>query len=297
MPRKPRIHVPGGFYHVILRGNGRQAIFFDSSDRQTWEDLLQASLHRYEHRLHAYCWMTNHIHMAVQAGTEPLARFMSHLASRYARYLNRKLRRPGHLFERRYRAILVQADSYLQELVRYIHLNPVRARMVDDLADYVWSSHHAYLGKTCPSWLTRDYLWQQFGSNEQQARTRYREFLNQLPSGATLAALRQGTATDDRLIGDDAWTQNVLNQALAAQATQPAPTLDELIIEVCQRHQVSEAMLASRCRSRKHATIRAEIALQATEQNIATLSEIARRFGRAHSGLSRTLNRLRDQSR
>lgn len=71
----------------------------------------------------------------------------------------------------------------------------------------------------------------------------------------------------------------------------------ELIIEVCQRHQVSEAMLASRCRSRKHATIRAEIALQATEQNIATLSEIARRFGRAHSGLSRTLNRLRDQSR
>ena len=99
MPRKPRIHLPGGFYHVILRGNGRQAIFFDSTDRQTWEDLLQASLHRYGHRLHAYCWMTNHIHMAVQAGTEPLALFMSHLASRYARYLNRA-NGAGHRFVR-----------------------------------------------------------------------------------------------------------------------------------------------------------------------------------------------------
>jgi REP element-mobilizing transposase RayT len=294
MPRKPRIHLPGGFYHVILRGNGRQAIFFDSTDRQTWEDLLRVSLHRHQHRLHAYCWMTNHIHMAVQAGTAPLAKFMSHLASGYARYLNRKMQRPGHLFERRYRAILVQADSYLQELLRYIHLNPLRAHMVEDLTDYEWSSHHAYLGKGCPNWLTVEYLLQQFGATERLAHHRYREFVNQTPPAHMLAALRKGAAADDRLIGDDQWTRAILNQPLPPS---PAPTLDELIHAACQRHHVTEAMLASKSRSRQHSDIRAEIALAATDQNIATVTEIARRFGRAHSGLSRAMNRLRDNSK
>ena len=99
MPRKPRIHLPGGFYHVILRGNGRQAIFFDSTDRQTWEDLLRVSLHRHQNRLHAYCWMTNHIHMAVQAGTAPLAKFMSHLAKcSYAQNIRWTTQKPAWEF-------------------------------------------------------------------------------------------------------------------------------------------------------------------------------------------------------
>ena len=217
MPRKPRIHIPGGFYHVILRGNGRQAIFFDGTDRNKWEDLLQTSLHRYEHRLHAYCWMTNHVHMAVQASREPLSGFMGQLASRYARYLNRKIRRPGHLFERRYRAIMVQSDSYLKELVRYIHLNPLRACIVKDIENYTWSSHHAYLGKAHPNWLTVNYLLQQFGVTEKRATKHYREFIGQPPSASTLAALRKGTAADDRLIGDDSWTRAMLDQPVAGK--------------------------------------------------------------------------------
>ena len=108
MPRKPRIHLPGGFYHIILRGNARQDIYFDSADRIAWQALLEKGLDRYEHRVHAYCWMTNHVHMALQAGAEPLARFMTYLASNYARRINCRKRRSGHLFERRYRAILVQ---------------------------------------------------------------------------------------------------------------------------------------------------------------------------------------------
>ena len=131
MPRRPRLHLHGGFYHVILRGNGRQAVFFDAEDHEQWQLILYQGLTRYRHRLHAYCWMTNHVHMAIQAGAEPLDGFMGFVASRYARILNRKTGRPGHLFERRYRAILVQQDTYLKELLRYIHLNPVRARMVE----------------------------------------------------------------------------------------------------------------------------------------------------------------------
>ena len=99
MPRKPRIHLPGGFYHIILRGNARQDIYCNSADRITWQMLLADGLNHYKHRLHAYCWMTNHVHMAVQAGTEPLARFMAYLASNYARRFNLRNHRSGHLFE------------------------------------------------------------------------------------------------------------------------------------------------------------------------------------------------------
>ena len=154
MPRKPRLHVPGGIYHVILRGNGCQTNFYDADDRQRWESYIQSGVQRYQHRVHAYCWMTNHVHLAVQANVNPLSQFMAFVASQYARSTNRKMGRSGHLFERRYRAILVQSDSYLMELVRYIHLNPLRAGMIKDLTDYAWSSHAAYQGAACPDWLT-----------------------------------------------------------------------------------------------------------------------------------------------
>lgn len=177
MPRRPRLHLCGGFYHVILRGNGRQAIFCDREDREQWQDTLRQALARYRHRLHAYCWMTNHVHMAVQVGTEPLASFMIYLASRYARYANRKRRRPGHLFERRYRAILVQQDRYLVELLRYIHLTPVRACMVADPAEYPWSSHNAYLRRTRTDWLNVDCLARYFDAAEESAQRAYTYFM------------------------------------------------------------------------------------------------------------------------
>ena len=127
MPRKPRLHVPGGLYHVILRGNDRQAIYFSRADRRRWMRLLGEGIDRYRCRVHAYCWMTNHVHMAVQVSDVPLHRLMHWLAMTYSRQTNQRLGRTGHLFERRYRSKLVDADSYLLELVRYIHLNPVKA--------------------------------------------------------------------------------------------------------------------------------------------------------------------------
>lgn len=291
MPRKPRLHVPGGFYHVILRGNGRQTIYFDTADRDQWECFLQRGLLRYKHRIHAYCWMTNHVHMAIQSGSEPLSEFMGFLASSYARFVNRKSGRLGHLFERRYRAILIQEDNYLKELIRYIHLNPLRANMVDNLSNYPWSSHHAYLQKSCPPWLTVDHLLALFGGRHKRACRRYARFMSEQQSERMLRLLRAGVSGDDRLLGDDGWTKTVLDK-LDAQPVRK--TLDELVRDACQRNDVTEAMLASRCRSRNHSTIRAEIALAATEQGVATVTDVARRFGRAHSGLSRTMSRLRD---
>jgi hypothetical protein len=238
--------------------------------------------------------MTNHVHMAIQAGTDPLARFMAFLASNYARFVNRKTGRPGHLFERRYRAILVQQHSYLKELLRYIHMNPMRAHMVEDLADYPWSSHHAYLQEAGAPWLTVDCLLQLFGATLPAARHCYSQFIGQEQSAAMLGLLRQGAAEDDRLIGDDAWVKTVLGKQ---NSLGMKTTLDELVQGACQRHNVTESMLSSSSRKRAYSNIRAEIALAATEQRIASVTEVARRFGRAHSGLSRAMNRMRDSAK
>lgn len=295
MPRKPRLFVAGGFYHVVLRGNGRADIFFEDGDRQKWQSLLQKGLDRYGHRLHAYCWMTNHVHLLVQAGDAPLSGFIGALASTYARSINVRSGRGGHLFERRYRASLVQQDSYLLEVVRYIHLNPVRAHIAASPSDYRWSSHHAYAGQKKPPWLTTNFILGCFGPTIRAARTAYLRFVEASKPPSSLRGLdqlRRISPSDEQLIGDDDWKTEMLTRHTNSH---PARSLDDLIVEFCGRYQVTEVQLRSRSRRRDHSAIRAEIALAAADEGVATITEVARRFGRAHSGLSRAVNRLRDQ--
>lgn len=290
MPRKPRLHVSGGLYHVILRGNGRQAIFFDAEDRSRWESLLAQGLCRYGHRIHAYCWMTNHIHMAVQCAMVPVSDLMRSVASQYARSTNRKMRRSGHLFERRHRLVLVQADPYLQTLVRYIHQNPLRAGMVDDLAAYSWSSHRAYLGERKPAWLTIDWVLSMFGDTELAARQSYCAFMQQSSDDSLSRLLRQGGKSDNRLLGDDGFSRVVSEEADRPVAL---ASIDEIIARICVEYGTTEVELRSKSRVRSNAKIRAEIAREATETGAATLATMARRFDRSESVLSRSLTRLR----
>ena len=292
MARKPRVHVPGGFYHTTLRGNSRQDVFDCDSDRHLWESLISHSIERCGHRLHAYCWMTNHVHLAIQAGAEPLAGFMSLLASNYARKTNLRKRRSGHLFERRYRAILVQEDSYLLPLIRYIHLNPIRAGMVDMPAGYRWSSHHAYMGGPRPHWLTTGTALSLFASDEARARRRYARFMGQTPDPDMVRRLQSGSKTDDRVLGTDQWLTQVLGDVADPLEQR---SLDELVSDTCASHGIDEPQLASPSRARHLAAIRAEIALAATTNGIASISEVARRFGRAQPTLSRAMCRLRDR--
>src|SRR6187399_2766342 len=156
MPRPPRIHVPNGFYHTTLRGNHRENIFVVDSDRLLLNTIVERALAKHGARIHAYCWMTNHLHLLVQVGKDPLAAPMRQIACEFARRMQAKLQTTGHFFERRYHAKLVDADSYLLELIRYIHLNPVRGGLVESPSQYRWSSHHAYLGTRSEDWVTTD---------------------------------------------------------------------------------------------------------------------------------------------
>ena len=147
MPRKPRIHAEGAVYHVILRGNARQEIFSDDRDRFRFYDILHKSYERFRYRIVAFCLMSNHIHLAVQVGEVPLSRIIQNVAQRYTQWFNWRHQKCGHLFQGRYKAIMVDADSYLSELAAYLHLNAVRARIVQRPEQYLWSSQRVYLGK------------------------------------------------------------------------------------------------------------------------------------------------------
>jgi putative transposase len=124
MARKTRIHAPGAVYHVILRGNSRQDIFTDDKDRLRLYDILDDSGKRFDHRIHAFCLMTNHLHFEIQVGRIALSRVMQNVSQRYTQWFNSRHNRCGHLFQGRYKAVLVDCDEYLLQLAAYIHLNP-----------------------------------------------------------------------------------------------------------------------------------------------------------------------------
>lgn len=133
MPHKPRLHVPGSLYHVMLRGVDGQDIFVDDSDRLRLEALVADGVQRFGHRIHAYCWMGNHIHLALQVDNTPLSKIMHNMSFRYASYFNWRHQRVGHLFQGRFRSILVDSDGYLLQLVRWRYLRFVA--MSDSLQD------------------------------------------------------------------------------------------------------------------------------------------------------------------
>jgi REP element-mobilizing transposase RayT len=143
MARPPRIHIPGAFYHIILRANAEQVLFEDDDDWEHFSCLMAESVSRFDHQIHCFCGLNNHVHLAVRAGCETLSRIFHYCDSRYAMTFNQRHARYGHVFHGRFRSILVDSDEYLNELIRYIHLNPVRAGIVRAPEDYVRSSHRA----------------------------------------------------------------------------------------------------------------------------------------------------------
>jgi REP-associated tyrosine transposase len=145
MARRPRLFAPGLLYHVIVRGNQKQKTFLTDKDYQTYVDVLAKYRRKFDVTVHAYCLMPNHVHLLVQSSGEPLARFMQGLQQSYTQYFNRMHKKVGHLFQGRYKAIVCEKDEYLLTLIRYIHLNPVRAKLVREAKDCLWSGHGGYL--------------------------------------------------------------------------------------------------------------------------------------------------------
>ncbi|KAF1086129.1 Transposase IS200 like protein [Sporotomaculum syntrophicum] len=144
MPRQPRLHLPGAFYHVMARGNRKQHIFQGKEDYITYLRLMRHYSQRYNVEVHGYVLLPNHVHMLLKIGNVTLAKFMQGIQQTYTQYFNKEQQLVGHVFQGRYNSIYVDRDEYLLELIRYIHLNPVKAGLVDEPSEYIWSSHRSY---------------------------------------------------------------------------------------------------------------------------------------------------------
>ena len=287
MPRLPRLHAPGATYHVTARGNHRQDIFFKRTDRQALDEIMAHAQQRTGARVHAYCWTTTHLHLLVQVGILPLGVLMQRVCARLARFSQKNLSTTGHLFENRYHALLVDADSYFLELLRYIHLDPVRAGLVDSPSRYIWSSHRTYLGKAIQAWVHTEFALGLFSDEPSRARVLYEQFINEQVGRPCTIELK-GHPNDRRVLGDDRFLQQLEIPALPRFAS---TTLEQLANEICREHGVTLESLRSPHRQRVLCRIRAHLAQHAIAERAASLSQVARFLNRSASALTRAIDR------
>ena len=180
MARPLRIEYEGAVYHVTSRGNARQGIFLDDDDRTGFLEILGRVVERYSWICHAYCLMTNHYHLLIETPDANLSRGMQFLNGVYTQWFNRRHQRVGHLLQGRFKGILVEKESHLLELARYIVLNPVRAKMVRSVRDWPWSSYRATSGQVdVPDFLAIDWILSQLDSDRGPAICAYRTFVRQ----------------------------------------------------------------------------------------------------------------------
>lgn len=288
MARRPRLHVPGGFYHVTLRGNHRNPIFFSDADRDLLDRIVAEGLSALSARLHAYCWMTNHIHMLVQVSDEPLGGLVRRIASGYARTVQLRLDTTGHLFERRYHAHLVDANQYLLTLVQYIHLNPVRAGMVADPAAYPWSSHRVYLGSAVRPWVTTSFVMHTLSDTPDSAQTNYRRLMCPTDLPRWGAGMLVPNPKQPQILGDECFAASV---APIERVDHAGRSLSHLLDECSRRFAISVPILVSPLRSRRLTAARAWLAHEAVAGGASSICGVARILGRSEGAIRQAMNR------
>ncbi|MBN2420055.1 MAG: transposase [Deltaproteobacteria bacterium] len=180
MARALRIESEGAFYHITSRGNDRKRIFFSKTDYDKFKTYLEEGRKKFEYRIHSYVLMTNHYHLLLQTQRANLSKLMHYINGSYTTYINKKRDRSGHLFQGRYKAILVDKDNYLLQLSRYIHLNPVKAGLAEKPQDYPHSSYGSYINTKGDDMVYRDMILGMISKNRKQAIPGYRSFVEKI---------------------------------------------------------------------------------------------------------------------
>jgi len=237
MPRTARLDAPGVLHHVMIRGIERRKIFRTDKDREDLIERLEVLCPEMQTSCYAWAFMSNHAHFLFRTGTAPLSRLMRRLLTGYAICFNQRHGRRGQLFQNRYKSIICQEDTYLRELVRYIHLNPIRAGIIktlDELRTYKYCGHSFLMGTNKSEWQDIDYVLGNFGSKKGQARKRYESFVKEgltqgrkkeLTGGGLVRSLggwtearerlkgRDHVMSDERILGDSDFVDSVISQS------------------------------------------------------------------------------------
>lgn len=266
-------------YHITSRGNAQAAIFHDPEDRETFLDTLSGVVGRFGWLCHAYCLMDNHYHLLVETPDPNLSAGMRHLNGIYTQLFNRRHDRAGHVLQGRFKAILVERDSYLLELARYIVLNPVRAGMVTDTARYPWSSYRATAGEEkAPEWLTTDWILAQFAKSAPAARRRYTKFVAQDSSAGPPWSMLKGQV----LLGSDDFADRIQSFLEGRENLADIPRTQRLV----HRPNLKKIFPKS---VRQDKTKRDQAIHQAYAEYGYTMAAIARELGMHYSSVSRIL--------
>lgn len=320
MPRGPRLDAPGTLHHVIIRGIARGSIVADDTDRNTFVCRMAKLAESTSTTIYAWALMDNHAHILLKSGPTGLSTYMRKLLSWYAQYYNHRHSRSGHLFQNRYKSIICEKDTYFQKLVAYIHLNPLRAGLVQNLVelhDYPWSGHGVIMGNSKQAWQDTATVLRSFGKNAGAARKAYRNYLQEesgigsqpkLVGGGLIRSqggwsavktLRKQGRTelgDARILGSSEFVKTVLDEADEQVKRQIADV--ELIEQV--GNDIEQACAAFRLTLRKFRSggrmkplpdIRKTLAIRFVRQYGLSLAETARQLGITTSAVYQLLKK------
>lgn len=258
MPRPLRIDYAGAFHHVTMRGAGKLPLFLDDADRLGFLKRLAELRHRWGLKIHAYCLMTNHYHLEVETSEPNLSKGMQWLNHAYSAFFNWRHERSGHLFDGRFRNAIVEAETHLHALTRYIHLNPVRAGLAEHPADYTWSSYRAYIGfGRPPVWLETQETLGRFGKTASEQLKGYRSFVEaeiaDNPARELAYGMVIGTAQFVDWVREKLDAQNHRAQAPATATARKKITLAQICALAARSYNVAENDLRAKGRKRNEA--------------------------------------------
>ena len=323
MPRQARLDAVGTLHHVILRGIEKRQIFDDDQDRKIFVNRMGQLAVETLTKIYAWSLLTNHAHILLRSGPTGLPSYMRRLLTGYAQTYNRRHKRYGHLFQNRYKSIVCEEEVYFQELVRYIHLNPLRAGLVQNLAGldrYPWSGHGILVGKGGNRWQDVKYVLSWFGKRVGQARKIYHGYVSEgikqgrrpeLVGGGLIRSLGGWSAVvslrrsgekalaDERILGTDEFVERVLGEAdqrakRLFSSRMRNKELEQVLEERCKREGISVRELKMGSRRGMVSKVRSDLAWRLTREGGLPLAEVARHLGGSTSAVSQVLRRRAD---
>jgi putative transposase len=292
MARPLRITYPGAFYHITSRGNEQKSVFISKRDREKLLEYLESASERYNAIIHVYCLMDNHYHLLLETPSGNLPQIMRHINGAYTTYFNVKHDRAGHLFQGRYKAILVEKDEYAKELSRYIHLNPVRAGIVELPEEYEWSSYLSYIGKNKKlKWLYTDFILGYFSKTKSSSEKQYQIFVISLINSEYDSPLDNVVAST--ILGQSDFVNDIKEKHLSdKKIDKEIPALKELAdnISIDSINKEVDSIFSDQTRLSRN--IKIYLIKEFTGK---LLKDIGEEFGIGESGVSQSCRRFSQQ--
>ena len=287
--RRPRIHTPNTIHHVMVRGNNRQNVFYGATYYSHFLEILAKCSEQFDHKIIAYCLMSNHIHLLIHINESPLSLVMKNINHRYARWCNHKQNRIGHLFQGRFRSIEVKDNHYLVNLCRYIHLNPIPAKIVNSIDAYPWSSHHFYVSNHPPQWMSIDFM---DTTIKNVTGLKYLDYVTRPREKDAWKPIIYISDTG-KVVHD----KNIIHQCegkIETDAIQVMLPSNQVIEIVCKNLNIKKIQALNASRNRQHCKCRAVLAYYLLKYTTMNLSEIGSLYKRSLGTLSRQLAKFNE---